>query len=96
MLITRWTWTTLVPEDLLNPTPVDNQMRVDLARLDDLVDRDDFVRAQQQQCEEGALLVAAEAEPAAFIQHLQWSKYAEIDLAAPSVDSNVAPRPGAE
>jgi hypothetical protein len=37
--------------------------------------------------------MAAEAETVAAVQHLEWSEYPEIDVRAPSVDSNLALRP---
>ena len=53
--------------------------------FDDLVDRDDLVRAHQKQCEESALLASAEAEPTTLVQHLEGAQYPEIYVRPPSV-----------
>jgi hypothetical protein len=59
--------------------------------LDDLVDRYDVVRTQQEQGEQGALLMPAEREALAPVLDFQRTENAEVHAATPLFVSNLAP-----
>ncbi len=48
-------------------------------RVDQLVARDDPVRVQEQEADQGALLRAAELEQAAFVENLERPEDAKFD-----------------
>jgi hypothetical protein len=60
--------------------------------VDDLVDRYDLVRAQQEQGQKGALLMPAEREALTSVFDLEPTEDAEIHAVPPSFASNLAPR----
>src|SRR6266516_6232282 len=59
--------------------------------VDDLVDRHDLVRAQQEQGEQGALLMPAEREALTSVLDLEPTEDAEIHAVSPPFASNLAP-----
>ncbi len=59
--------------------------------VDDRVDRDDLVRAQQQQGEQGALLMPAEREALTSVLDLERTENAEIHAVTSLFASKLAP-----
>ena len=60
--------------------------------VDDLVDRDDLVRAQQEQGEQGALLMPPERKAFTSVLDLERSENPEIHAVPLSSPLNLAPR----
>jgi hypothetical protein len=64
--------------------------RVDWPKpLDQAIARDDFVRVQQQQRQDGSLLAAAHIENALLVEHLERSQDPKVHrLRAPPAEAN--------